>query len=153
MKTAKELFTPGAYRLRVRRTRTGRGLITEEAILKNACIIEYKGRPVSEAEQKADKGKYLFWNTDTTMINGNVPGNIAKYINHACKPNCEVDLYKKRIYIFAKRNIKAGEELTYDYGPEYFDKHIGARGCLCATCAQDRKNSRAATEGAPEANP
>lgn len=134
MKTAREMFTPGNYRLKVKRTRIGLGLITEEAIAKGACIVEYKGRPVSKAEQEADKGKYLFWNSDTMMINGNIPGNVAKYINHACEPNCEVDLYRNRIFVFSTRDIRAGEELTYDYGPEYFDKHITAKKCLCTSC-------------------
>ncbi len=117
------------------RTRTGRGVVTMESIPRDLCIIEYKGRKVTKAEQEADKGKYLFWNTDTTMIDGNIPNNPAKFINHSCKPNCEVDIYKGRIYIFSKRNIKAGEELTYDYGSEYFDRHITAKKCLCISCA------------------
>ena len=133
-----EIYTPGNYLLKVVRTHTGRGVITREAIPKDLCIIEYKGRKVSKAEQKADKGKYLFWNTDTTMINGNIPNNLAKFINHSCKPNCEVDIYKGKIYIFSKRNIKAGEELTYDYGPEYFNKHITKKNCLCTSCVAKR---------------
>jgi len=132
---AKRIFKPGTFKLAVKRTRTGRGLIALEAIPEGACIIEYKGRPVSKAEQEADKGKYLFWNTDTTMINGNIAGNTARFINHACESNCEADLSRGRIFIFAIRDIAAGEELTYDYGPEYFEKHLKPKGCLCTACA------------------
>ena len=138
MKNVRRVFTPGNFRLEVRRTRTGLGLVTLDAIPRGACVIEYTGRPATPAEQKANTAKYLFWTSDTTMINGNVRSNTARYINHACRPNCEVDLKNRRIYIFATRNIKAGEELTYDYGDEYFDMLIKPKGCLCSTCMNKR---------------
>jgi SET domain-containing protein len=128
-------FTPGGYALRVGRSQTGRGVFALEPIPKGACVIEYIGRPVSEKEQYENRGKYLFWTGRGSMIDGNVPGNTAKYINHSCAPNCEIDLKTKRIYIFALRKIKAGEELTYDYDTEYFDEHIKPRGCRCSKCA------------------
>lgn len=132
--TRKRTYKPGNYKLKVVRVSTGRGVVALETIPKGACVLEYKGRAVSKAEQKADKGKYLFWNTETTMINGNIPRNPAKYINHACKPNCEVDIRSGRIYIFSTKTITPGVELTYDYGPEYFNKHITAQKCLCTSC-------------------
>jgi SET domain-containing protein len=130
-------FQPGPYLLRVARSRTGRGIFTESFIPKGSCIIEYLGRPVTEKEQYENRGKYLFWTSDTTMIDGNIKENTAKYINHSCIPNCEVDIYKKRIYVFAKRNIKVGEELHYDYDTEYFEQHIKPKGCLCHKCSPD----------------
>lgn len=130
----KRIYKPGEFKLAVKRTLTGRGLIALEPIKKDSCIIEYIGRPVSDAERDADRGKYLFWTSDTTMINGNIKENTAKYINHSCTPNSESDLKNRRIYIFAVKNIKAGEEITYDYGEEFFDKHIRPTGCLCAKC-------------------
>jgi uncharacterized protein len=139
MKKVRRVFAPGSFRLSVRRARTGRGLFTEEPIPRGACIIEYIGRPATPAEQKANTAKYLFWTSDTTMINGNVASNTARYINHACRPNCEVDLKARRIYIFAARNIKPGEELTYDYGEEYFDMLIKPAGCLCPSCEKKRE--------------
>jgi len=78
--------------------------------------------------------KYLFWTDKNTMIDGNISSNIARYINHSCKPNCEADGPKGRVYITSIKNIKAGEELTYDYGREYFDKHIKNKGCRCVQC-------------------
>lgn len=128
------MFTPRDYALRVGRSRTGLGMFTEETILRGACIIEYTGRPATEAEVKANKGKYLFWTSKRTMIDGNIKENKARFINHACVPNCEIDIRNKRVYVFAKRNIKAGEELNYDYDTEYFDAHIKPIGCLCDKC-------------------
>lgn len=68
------------------------------------------------------------------MIDGNIPENTAKYINHARKPNCEAVGPSGHIYIFSIRNIKAGEELTYDYGDDYVEKYITPTGCKCTTC-------------------
>lgn len=128
-------YTPRGFKLRVRRAASGRGLFTEEKIPKGACIIEYTGRPATFEEMVLDDGKYLFWSGKMTMINGNIPANKARFINHACKPNCDADGPEGRIFIFARKNIKAGEELTYDYGEEYFDKHIKPHGCRCTQCA------------------
>ncbi len=131
-------FTPGGYALRIERSRTGRGLFAKQAIPKGACVIEYTGRPVTSAQMQANAGKYLFWTSRNTMIDGNIPGNTARFINHSCAPNCEIDLRWKRVFVFALRNIKAGEELTYDYGEEYFDMHIKPKGCRCRKCEQKR---------------
>ncbi len=136
MPSVRNKFRPGDFSLRVAKSATGRGLYTDTAIPKGACIIEYKGRPCTEKEQYENKGKYLFWTSDTTMIDGNIRGNIAKFINHACKPNCEIDIHKRRIYIFAKRAIRAGEELNFDYDTEYFEMHIRPIGCKCASCVK-----------------
>lgn len=131
-------FTPHRFKLRVRASATGRGLFADEAIPKGACIIEYIGRPASLEEMARDEGKYLFWTGKTTMINGNIPENKARFINHSCAPNCEADGPRGRIFIVARRAIKPGEELTYDYGKEYFDKHINPRGCKCTACVRKR---------------
>src|SRR5262245_4105265 len=80
-------FVPGNFKLRVRRAASGKGLFAEEVIPKGACIVEYTGRPVSESEMYEDRGRYLFWTSKTTMINGNIPSNLARYINHSCAPN------------------------------------------------------------------
>ena len=132
----KSKFTPGGYQLRVKRSKTGRGLFAEEAIPKGACVIEYIGRNVSEKEQYENRGKYLFWTGKDTMIDGNIPENTAKYINHSCVPNCEIDVRKRRIYIFTNRAIAPGDELNYDYDTEYFEQHIKPKGCRCSKCAR-----------------
>ena len=130
----KRIFKPQKFALRIKRSRTGLGLFAEETIPKGVCVIEYTGRPVSKEEQERNQGKYFFWTGRGTMIDGNSKENTARYINHSCAPNCEVDLYRHRIYIFARKNIKSGEELNYDYGTEYFDMHIKPKGCLCKKC-------------------
>lgn len=130
----KNKYKVRGFKLRVARSKTGNGLFAVEAIPKGACVIEYIGRAVSKMEQKKDEGKYLFWVSDTQMINGNIPQNTARYINHSCAPNCVVEGPDGHIFIMSKRAIKPGEELTYDYGDEYFDKHIRPKGCKCAKC-------------------
>ncbi|MCE9541395.1 SET domain-containing protein-lysine N-methyltransferase [Candidatus Kaiserbacteria bacterium] len=127
-------FTPKDFKLLVKRSRAGRGMFAGEMIPKGSCIIEYTGKPTSVEQMRANSGKYLFWTGRSSMIDGNIPGNRARFINHSCAPNCEVELKKRRIYIFAKRRIREGEELTYDYDTEYFDEHIKPRGCLCDKC-------------------
>ena len=72
------------------------------------------------------------------MIDGNIAGNRARFINHSCVPNCEIDIRNRRVYVFAKRLILAGEELTYDYDLEYFNEHIVPLGCVCKKCLPER---------------
>lgn len=127
-------FTPGTFKLLVKRSRTGRGMFAGQNIPRGACIIEYTGRSATKKQIKENTGKYLFWTSAKTMIDGYVPSNKARFINHSCAPNCEIDIKNKRIYVFAKRTIKAGEELTYDYDTEYFEAHIKPLGCLCNKC-------------------
>lgn len=124
----------GLYRLTVRRSHSGRGLFTEERIPKGAFVIEYLGRPATAQQMRQNRGKYLFWTSDTSMIDGNIPANVARFINHSCAPNCEVRIRNRRVFIFALRSIPAGEELSYDYGEEYFQIHL-AGCCRCSKCA------------------
>jgi uncharacterized protein len=131
---AKRKFVPEHFDLRLKRSRTGRGVYAGSPIRKGACIIEYTGRPATKKQIRENRGKYLFWTSATTMIDGNIPSNLARFINHSCVPNCEIEISRKRIFVFAKRPILAGEELTYDYGTEYFDMHIKPVGCRCFRC-------------------
>lgn len=131
-------YQVGSYKLRVGRSKTGKGLFAEERIPKGACIIEYTGRVVSDAEQERMSGKYLFEVSKKVTIDGNIPSNTARYINHSCAPNCEADGPTGKVFILAIRNIKPGEELTYDYGEEYFDEHIKPKGCRCPKCTRRR---------------
>lgn len=131
----KRRFAPQPFRLSVRRSHSGRGLFAEERIPKGACVIEYTGRPATARQMKENRGKYLFWTSDASMIDGNIPSNIARFINHSCAPNCEIDIRKRRIFVFARRAIKPGEELSYDYGEEYFEMHL-AGNCRCVKCTR-----------------
>lgn len=124
-------YVPGGFKLRVGRSSAGLGLFAEEAIPKGACIIEYKGRSVPEKEQYTSRSKYLFEIDSKRTIDGTMRSNTARYINHSCRPNAEPVIRNKRVFIMARRNIRAGEELSYDYGEEYFEEHIKPHGCRC----------------------
>lgn len=109
-----------------------------EKIAKGKRIIEYTGEILTKEEIEKINSKYLFEiDKKGTTINGNVPSNTARYINHSCRPNCEADGPEGRVYISSIRNIKPDEELTYDYGKEYFDTYIKPYGCRCQKCALD----------------
>lgn len=127
-KTSK--YTPGEYDLRVKRSSAGLGLFTTEDIQKGKCVIEYVGRPISKEEEYSSKSKYLFEVTKNLTLDGKPAINKAGYINHSCAPNCEPEIRGKRIFIFSKKNIKAGEELTYDYGKDYCVDH-----CIPCRCS------------------
>lgn len=129
---------PPKYKTRVRKSVTGFGLYAEEAIPKNKFVIEYYGKIVSDAEGEKIGGMYLFSLGNKTLILGATRKNTARYINHSCRPNCEATGPANRVFIQTIRNIKPGEELTYDYGKEHFDEHIKPHGCRCVKCAKKK---------------
>lgn len=128
-------FTLGDLDLKVKRSRAGLGLFAQEPIAKGACVVEYTGRQISKDEEYTINSKYLFEVTQKKTIDGSPRSNTARYINHSCRPNCEIEIWRGHVYIMAKRNIKAGEELAYDYGKEYFDEYIKPKGCRCLKCS------------------
>lgn len=134
MKKRKSKYTPGGYALSVHRSKTGKGLFADQDIPKGACIIEYIGRPISEEEADAKNGRYYFEIGKNKTIDGNIPENLARYINHSCRPNCEATGPTGKVFIMALKNIKAGTELNYHYGKEYFNDIIKPMGCKCAKC-------------------
>lgn len=124
---------PTPYQFKVKRSAAGLGLFTLTPIKRRDFVIEYWGPLVRDEEvAKVKGGKYYFDIADTPWtINGNVKENPARYLNHSCKPNCQAIQEGKRIFIYALRSIKPGEELTYDYGIDYFDGLIGIENCRC----------------------
>jgi uncharacterized protein len=132
----KSKYELGDFKFKVKRSSAGLGLFTESPIPKGACIIEYKGRELSEAEQYTVISQYLFEVTKKKTIDGKDRSNTARYINHSCRPNSEIETYKGRVYIMARRNIREGEELNYDYGKEFFDEYIKPKGCKCEKCME-----------------
>ena len=131
MKKRISKYIPRGHRLSVRRSVTGKGLFAEEDIPKGVCIIEYTGRIVSKKEAEEGTGKYLFEVNAKKTIDGNIRSNPARYINHSCRPNCEAIGPYDKVFIFSRKPIKAGTELTYDYGKEYFNRFIKPKGCRC----------------------
>jgi uncharacterized protein len=124
----------------VRRSSAGLGLFANRDFKKGDAVIEYTGKTISEEEAQRRGGKYLFELNDKWTIDGTTRTNTARYINHSCKPNCfpELTENEKRVFIMAKKNIKCGEELTYNYGKYYFDTFIKPVGCKCASCLKSR---------------
>lgn len=131
-------MTNDTYRpkVKVKKASAGLGLFADEDIPKDQLIIEYTGERISSKEADRRGGLYLFTVTDSLVIDGKGRGNNARYINHACKPNAEAEHDEEvdGIFIRASKNIKAGEEITYDYGKEYTDEMKEEKGCLCADC-------------------
>jgi hypothetical protein len=132
---------------RVGRSRTGLGLFATKPIKKGTKIIRYFG-PLLDCKKKKDdaiENKYLFELSDRWTIDGSVRKNIARYINHSCKPNAESDVKprKRKVFIRAIKNIEPGEEISYDYGTDYFKAYLKPIGCKCHGCERKRKKKRA----------
>jgi hypothetical protein len=132
---------------RVGRSRTGLGLFATKPIKKGTKIIRYFG-PILDSKKKEEdaiENKYLFELNGRWTIDGSVRENIARYINHACKPNAESDVKprKRKVYIRAIKNIEPGDEINYDYGTDYFKAYLKPIGCKCAACEKKRKKKRA----------
>jgi uncharacterized protein len=132
---------------RVGRSRTGLGLFATKPIKKGAKIVRYFG-PLLDSRKKKDdaiENKYLFELNGRWTIDGSVRKNIARYINHACKPNAESDVNprKRKVVIRAIKKIEPGEEINYDYGTDYFKAYLKPIGCKCDACEKKRKKQRA----------
>jgi uncharacterized protein len=132
---------------RIGRSRTGLGLFATKPIKKGTRIIRYFGPLLdcSKEEDDAIENKYLFQLTNRWTIDGSVRENVARYINHSCRPNAESDVKprKRKVFIRAIKNIEPGEEINYDYGTDYFKEYLKPIGCLCAACEKKRKKKRA----------
>lgn len=133
MTKRKGKYVPGGFSLLVKRAKSGLGLFSGEAIPKGACIIEYKGRTISEEEAYTSRSKYLFEVNSRKTIDGRPKWNKAGYINHSCGPNADPVTRQARVFIMATKNIKEGEEITYDYGDEYFNDYLRPGGCRCGS--------------------
>lgn len=124
----------------------GKGVFARQLIKKGETVIRYRGVLVSEAEADRtypdDDAKpahtFLFLLSSGMVIDGNHAGNSGRWINHSCDPNCETEEDEDgRVFITALRNIRAGEELTYDYNLVLDEPLTGALReryrCLCGT--------------------
>ena len=132
---------------RVGRSRTGLGLFATKPIKKGTKIVRYFG-PILDSKKKKDdaiENKYLFELNGRWTIDGSVRENVARYINHACRPNAESDVKprKRKVFIRAIKKIEPGEEINYDYGTDYFKAYLKPIGCKCPSCEAKRKKLRA----------
>jgi uncharacterized protein len=120
-----------------RRSRiSGWGVYAAQPIEEDTKIVEYKGELISQAEAWRRELRYLsrrriwLFNINTRWArDAAIGGNISRYINHACRPNCYVDIIGRHIWIRASRAIRSGEELTYDYNTD----GIAGIACRCRT--------------------
>jgi len=132
---------------RIGRSRTGLGLFATRPIRKGTKIIRYFGPLLDSRKEKDDaiENKYLFELSNRWTIDGSVRENIARYINHGCKPNAESDVKprKRKVFIRAIKNIEPGDEISYDYGTDYFKAYLKPIGCKCDACEKKRRKKRA----------
>jgi SET domain-containing protein len=132
---------------RIGRSRTGLGLFATKPIKKGTKIVRYFGPLLDSRNKKHDdiENKYLFELNGRWTIDGSVRKNVARYINHACRPNAESDVSarKRKVVIRAIKNIAPGEEINYDYGTDYFKAYLKPIGCKCDSCERKRKKLRA----------
>ena len=132
---------------RIGRSRTGLGLFATKPIKKGTRIIRYFGPLLDSKKEDEDaiENKYLFELSNRWTIDGSVRENVARYINHACRPNAESDVKprKRKVYIRAIKNIEPGEEISYDYGTDYFKAFLKPIGCKCDSCEKKRRKKRA----------
>ena len=126
----------------------GRGVYAARDIKAEEQIIEYVGEIVSKdesgkrgtkqqarADAHGDAAVYIFNLNSRYDLDGNVPWNVARLINHSCEPNCEAWSKGRKIFIHALRDIAEGEELSFDYGfdVECYEDHpclCGREGCV-----------------------
>jgi uncharacterized protein len=130
----------------------GNGVFADELIRKGERVVRYKGKvrthdQVDEAYGEMDENghTFLFTLNDDYVIDANVDGNVARWINHSCAPNCEAVIeenakgkaHKDKVFIEAIRDIQPGEELTYNYGIVLDEPHTAKAkklwGCKCGS--------------------
>src|SRR5262249_61201787 len=105
--------------LRTGRSKAGLGLFARVAIKKGQFIVRYSGRKIrAEAADELDT-RYLFEVNARWTIDGSNRRNLARYINHSCRPNAEAYFVKNVIKIRGIKNIKAGSEITVQYSDDY----------------------------------
>lgn len=123
----------------VKRSKTGLGLYAAADIPKGTRIIQYTGKIISNEAADRHRGRYLFTLDAERTIDGSNRANLARYINHSCRPNADSDVTNDQIWIIAKRKIKAFEEITINYGESYFEQFIKPKGCKCVKCNPEIK--------------
>ena len=125
----------------------GKGLFAKRDLKEGTKVIEYVGKKVTKKQsdkiatkqlKKAGENKklgqvYIFTLNKKYDVDGNYSYNVARLANHSCDPNCDTDIIKGKIYIMALRDIKKGEEITYDYGFEFDKDDYKDHVCKCGS--------------------
>lgn len=134
----------------------GQGVFARRDIPADTRVLEYIGERLTKAEslhRRKQGNFFVFIVTDQFDIDGAVDWNPARFINHSCTPNCDARMEDEHIWIIARRDLRAGEELSFNYGYDLqdYEEHIcccGAQGCLGYMVAEEyfddvrRKESR-----------
>ena len=110
----------------------GQGLFAEQNIKQGTKIIRYIGEKITheESERRLAAGNvYIIGLNERYAIDGDIPNNTARFINHSCDPNCHTEQFGNTIWLVAIKDIRAGEELTYNYG--YDDEDYEDNPCNC----------------------
>ncbi len=123
----------------------GLGAFARDAIAAGTRLIEYVGEKIDKYEsirRCAESNHCIFSLTSTYDLDGSVQWNPARFINHSCEPNCDAQWDAERIWIVAKRNIQAGEEVTFNYAYDLEDYracpcNCGARSCVGFIVAEE----------------
>ncbi len=119
-------------KIKVKRGIDGFGLFAQEDIKTGEKIVEYIGNVLLGPDAENIKvNMYLFEVSKNKTIDGSVRWNTARYINHSCAGNAESEIRKGKVYVIAKKEIKNGEEICYDYGEVFFKEYIAKKGCRC----------------------
>ena len=123
----------------------GRGVFALRRIPKGTRIIEYKGKLITDKEADRRYSRVhehsphtmLFSLEGGWVIDATRRGNSARWINHSCAPNCDIEEEGRRIFIESRRDIHPGDELTYDYNLQIGEKHTRAakreHACFCGS--------------------
>jgi SET domain-containing protein len=126
----------------------GRGVFASQPIPDGTRVIEYSGERITKAEARrrevarcerqrrgGDASVYIFELNQRHDLDGRKSRSVARFINHSCAPNCRVEVTRGRIWIVARRDIAAGEELTYDYGFPFAEWRQHPCRCGAPRCA------------------
>ncbi|MEP6662137.1 MAG: SET domain-containing protein-lysine N-methyltransferase [Verrucomicrobiota bacterium] len=115
----------------------GTGCFALRKIRKGKPVIEYVGEKISKAESLKrceEQNVYIFALDDEFDLDGSVDWNPAKFINHSCAPNCEAEFFGDQIWIMALCDIKAGEEISFNYSYDLQDYREHPCRCRAAEC-------------------
>lgn len=123
----------------------GLGGFARNDIAKGTRVLEYLGQRIDKREsvRRCEANNvYIFCLNDQYDLDGDVSWNPARFVNHSCSPNCEALLEEDRIWLIACRPIRAGEELTFNYGFDLenyreYPCHCGSPACVGFMVAED----------------
>ncbi len=123
----------------------GKGGFAKQKIRQGSRVMEYVGERISKGESLRrceQNNEFIFSLNESQDLDGNVPWNSARFINHSCAPNCEATLEEDQIWLSALRDVESGEEITFNYGFDLEDYkaypcHCGSSKCVGYIVAEE----------------